>query len=240
MISIQALSKQFGDMWALNEVTINIKEGGFYGLLGPNGAGKTTALKIISGLMKPTKGKVFINNIDLDKEPLKIKKILGFVPDQPFLYENLTIQDFLDFVMDIFEVERKTGMKEIEYYFDIFRLKDYRDILIKELSHGMRQKLVYISNFIHHPLIYLIDEPLVGLDPYSIHLLKGLLKEETKKGRTILMCTHILSVAEELADRIGILKEGSLIAEGAPSELKEKLAASSLEDAFLKITKDLP
>lgn len=220
----------------MNDVTINIKAGEFYCLLGPNGAGKTTALKVISGLMKPTKGKVFINNFDLDKESLEIKRILGFIPDQPFLYENLTIQDFLDFVMDIFDVERKTGMKEIEHYFDIFRLGDFRDTLIKELSHGMRQKLVYISNFIHHPLAYLVDEPLVGLDPYSIHTVKELLKKEVKEGKTILMCTHILSIAEELADRIGILKGGSLIAEGSPSELKEKLAVSSLEDAFLKIT----
>jgi ABC-2 type transport system ATP-binding protein len=237
MIVIESLSKRFGPLWALRELSLNIRKGEFYCLLGPNGAGKTTTLKVITGLMKATSGKIFINDLDLQKNYLEIKKILGLVPDTPFLYENLTPYEFLGFVGDVFGIKRDVLVERVNYYFEIFNLKDYKDALIKELSHGMRQKIVYISNFIHSPLVYLIDEPLVGLDPYSIHLIKKLLKEESRRGKTILMCTHILSIAEELADRIGILNEGRLISEGSPHQLKEKLRTDSLEKVFLKLTK---
>jgi ABC-2 type transport system ATP-binding protein len=235
MIKVEALFKKFDSHWVLNNLNLNIKKGEFYCLLGPNGAGKTTTLKIISGLIKPTKGRIIINNFDLEKDYLKIKKILGLIPDTPFLYENLTAYEFLEFVGEVFEIEKKSFSKKVNYYFDLFNLEQHKNVLIKDLSHGMRQKIVYISNFIHDPLVYLIDEPLVGLDPYSIYLIKKLLKEEIQKGKTILMCTHILSIAEELADRIGILYEGKLIIEDQPQVLKEKLSTQSLEEIFLKL-----
>lgn len=235
MIKVEALFKKFDSHWVLNNLNLNIKKGEFYCLLGPNGAGKTTTLKIISGLIKPTKGRIIINNFDLEKDYLKIKKILGLIPDTPFLYENLTAYEFLEFVGEVFEIEKKSFSKKVNYYFDLFNLEQHKNVLIKDLSHGMKQKIVYISNFIHDPLVYLIDEPLVGLDPYSIYLIKKLLKEEIQKGKTILMCTHILSIAEELADRIGILYEGKLIIEDQPQVLKEKLSTQSLEEIFLKL-----
>lgn len=236
MISINNLTKRFGKFCAINNLTLNIKKGEFYCLLGPNGAGKTTTLKIIAGLMRPDEGEVLVNGSDVTRNYLEVKKILGFIPDTPFLYENLTPYEFLEFVGDIFGLPKDKVLETIEYYFNIFSLHEYRDTLIRELSHGTRQKVVYISNFIHSPLVYLIDEPLVGLDPYHIHLIKKILKEKTGKGITILMCTHILSIAEELADRIGILGDGKLIAEGTVEELKNKLSADSLEKAFLDIT----
>ncbi len=144
----------------------------------------------------------------------------------------------MQFVGDVYGIERDDTLRGIEHYFNLFQLEDYRYSLIKELSHGMRQKIVYTANFIHNPQVYLVDEPLVGLDPYSIHLIKKLLKEETSKGKTILMCTHILSVAEELADRIGILREGKLVVEASPEHLKETYG-DSLEAIFLKITRNI-
>lgn len=235
MITIRSLSKKFNSHYALKDLNLNISRGEFYCLLGPNGAGKTTALKVLAGLMKPTTGEIFIGGYHLEKDYIKVKKILGLIPDTPFLYENLTPQEFLLFVGDVYGIKKNDILKGIDHYFDLFRLEECRNSLIKELSHGMRQKIVYTASFIHNPLVYLIDEPLVGLDPYSIHLIKELLKKEAEKGKTILMCTHILSAAEELADRVGILKEGRLLVEASPEELKET-HGDSLEGIFLKIT----
>lgn len=240
MIDIINLSKKFGSFCAIKNLNLKIETGQIYCLLGPNGAGKTTTLKILTGLMKPTVGKVTINGLDVFSEHHKVKKILGFIPDTPFLYENLTPVEFLKFVGDVFGVERKVIEDKTKYYFDIFNLVDYQNILIKELSHGMRQKVVYSANFIHSPLVYFIDEPLVGLDPYSIHIIKKLLKDEADKGKTILICTHILSLAEELGGRIGILHDGTLIAQGEAASLKKELSAQSLEEVFLRLTRRLP
>ncbi|MFH1771443.1 MAG: ABC transporter ATP-binding protein [Candidatus Omnitrophota bacterium] len=238
MIKIENLSKQFGDFWAIKNLNLQVKKGEFYCLLGPNGAGKTTTLKIITGLMRPTEGKVFVDGLDVSApgDYLSVKSILGFIPDTPFLYDNLTCVEFLEFVGDVFGILRKDLYEKIDYYFDLFKLGESRNNLIKGLSHGMRQKIVYISNFIHSPKVYLIDEPLVGLDPYSIHTLKKILKQETLEGKSILLCTHILSIAEELADCAGIIYGGKLIAEGSPHELRTQLSANSLEEAFLKLT----
>lgn len=237
MIDIRALSKKFNSHYALKNLNLKINRGEFYCLLGPNGAGKTTTLKILTGLMKPTAGEIFIDGHHLEKDYIEVKKILGLIPDTPFLYENLTPQEFLLFVGDVYGIRKDDVLKEIDKYFELFRLEDSRNSLIKELSHGMRQKIVYTANFIHSPLVYLIDEPLVGLDPYSIHLIKKLLKEEAEKGKTILMCTHILSAAEELADKVGILKEGRLMVEASPEQLKETYG-DSLEGTFLQITQN--
>lgn len=237
MIDINALSKKFNSQYALKDLSLKINRGEFYCLLGPNGAGKTTTLKILTGLMKPTTGEIFIDGYHLEKDYIEVKKILGLIPDTPFLYENLTPQEFLLFVGDVYGIKKNDVLNGIDKYFELFRLEESRNSLIKELSHGMRQKIVYTANFIHSPLVYLIDEPLVGLDPYSIHLIKKILKEEAEKGKTILMCTHILSAAEELADRVGILKEGRLMIEASPKQLK-KTYGDSLEKIFLQITQN--
>jgi ABC-2 type transport system ATP-binding protein len=236
MIKISSLSKKFGALRAVSNLNLDINSGEFYCLLGPNGAGKTTTLKIAAGLMQPDAGRVVLNGLDISLEPLKVKQCLGFVPDTPFLYDNLTVGEFLDFVADIFAVDKKLYCQRRQHYFNIFNLDELGTTFIRELSHGNRQKVVYISNFIHSPQVYLIDEPLVGLDPYSIHRLKKILKEETAQGKTILMCTHILSIAEELADRIGILDQGRLIAQGTVQELKSKSRGDSLEKIFLQLT----
>ena len=237
MIETVALSKKFNEKEALKSLDLNIEKGKFYCMLGPNGAGKTTTLKLLSGLLKPTRGEIYIGGIDIIAKPEEAKKKIGFIPDTPFIYENLTADEFLNFIGNIFGVDKKTLKRRIGYYLDIFGLTEYKDQLLREYSHGMKQKIVYISSFIHNPEVLLIDEPLVGLDPQAIHIIKNMLKEESNKGLTILMCTHILYIAEELADRIGILAKGSLIAEGTLKELSEKINKQSLEEIFLSLTK---
>ena len=236
MITIDSLFKKFNANWVIDNLNLNIGKGEFYCLLGPNGAGKTTTLKILSGLMRPSKGRALIGGYDIEKDYVRVKNILGLIPDTPFLYENLTPQEFIQFMGDVYDINKDDVLKSVDYYFDLFQIQEFRNNRIKELSHGTRQKIVYTANFIHHPEVYLIDEPLVGLDPYNIHLVKKLLKEEAGKGKTILMCTHLLAIAEELADKVGILKDGKVFVEGSPKELKEK-HGDSLEEVFLKLTR---
>jgi len=236
MIRTVSLSKKFNEKEALRDLNLNIKKGEFYCLLGPNGAGKTTTLKLLTGLLKPTQGEIYIGGIDIMANPLEAKKKIGFIPDTPFIYENLTAKEFLTFIGNIFSVKEEMLKERISYYLDIFDLTEYEDHLLREYSHGMRQKIVYISSFIHNPKVLLVDEPLVGLDPHAIHLIKEMLREEVNRGLTVLMCTHILYIAEELADRIGILTKGSLIAEGTLEELSKKINKSSLEEIFLSLT----
>lgn len=238
MIKTFSLSKNFDKKEALKNLNLSIKKGEFYCLLGPNGAGKTTTLKLLSGLLNPTQGKIYIGGTDIILNPEEAKKKIGFIPDTPFIYENLTANEFLNFIGNIFGMDKTALKRRIDYYLDIFGLTEYRDSLLREYSHGMRQKIVYISSFIHNPKVLLVDEPLVGLDPHAIHLIKKMLKEESKKGLTILMCTHILYIAEELADRIGILTKGRLIAEGTLEELSGKVNKSSLEEIFLSLTEE--
>jgi len=237
MIKTISLSKHFNNKIALDNLNLHIKKGEFYCLLGPNGAGKTTTLKLLTGLIKPTKGNIYINGLDITKHPRQTKEIMGFIPDSPFVYENLTAREFLTFIGNIFNTEKKMLDKKIEEYFNLFGIKPYENYLLSEYSHGMKQKIVYISNFLHNPQVLFIDEPLVGLDPQSIYLIKNILLERVKKGLTILMCTHILNIAEELADRIGILYEGKLIAEGNLEELRNNVNKESLEEIFLTLTK---
>ncbi len=236
MITLNSIYKKYSTKWVIENLNLHVNKGEFYCLLGPNGAGKTTTLKLLAGLIKPTKGIIHIGSHNVETEYIKAKEILGYIPDTPFLYDNLTPQEFILFVGDVYCIKKDDVLKGIDYYFNLLQLDDCRNRLIKNLSHGMRQKVIYTANFIHHPEVYLIDEPLVGLDPYGIHLVKKLLREEINKGKTILMCTHILSIAEEIADRVGIIKDGNLFIEGTPEELKEQYG-DSLEDLFLKITK---
>ncbi len=236
MIEAVNLSKRFDSEWVLKDLNLKIKKGEFYCFLGPNGAGKTTTLKIFTGLMKPTCGKALIEDRDILLYPTETKRIIGYIPDFPFLYEALTIREFLEFIGEIFNIEKSSLYKDIDYYLEIFNLKDKENVLMKELSHGTKQRVVYIANFIHYPKVLFIDEPLVGLDPYTINLVKKLLKEQTKKGVTIFMCTHILNIAEELADRVGIIDKGRLIAQGTLEELRKIVCSEKLEEIFLKLT----
>lgn len=242
MIRTEKLTKSYGRIEALKGVDLHIRDGEFYGFLGPNGAGKTTTVKIMAGLLRPTSGRAVIGGYDISREPLRAKKIIGFIPDRPYIYEKLTAYEFLTFTSRLFDVDGGEAERRIDEYLDLFGLSNWKHELIESFSHGMRQKTVMAAALLHRPKVIIVDEPMVGLDPKGAKLVKKILKGLCKKGTTVFMSTHSLPVAEELCDRIGIIQEGKVIAEGAMEELREMAKGSphaahgKLEDIFLSLT----
>ncbi|OGV61383.1 MAG: ABC transporter [Lentisphaerae bacterium RIFOXYA12_FULL_48_11] len=237
MIEISHLTRMFGSFEAVHDMSLSIPAGELFCFLGPNGAGKTTTIKMLTGLLRPTSGSARICGLDIQENPVEVKKKIGYIPDMPFLYERLTATEFFRFTADLYDINSDIIESRCEESFKLFGIYDYRNMLVKELSHGIRQRLIYSATFLHQPEVLFIDEPLVGLDPYSIRLIKDLLKEKTRSGMSIFLTTHILAVAEDIADRIGIIFQGHLIAVGT---LKELLAINgscrNLEDIFLRLT----
>ncbi len=240
MIKTENLTKKFGENVAVNELNLEVPEGTFFCFLGPNGAGKTTTIKMLTGLIRPTKGRAFIRGIDIQQEPVKAKQCIGYVPDHPFLYDKLTGREFLKFIAGLYQISEKEFKERTEEIVPLFGLNSIVDQLIEDYSHGMRQKLSFAACFLHKPDIVIVDEPWVGLDPKNIRLVKDYLKEKTKKdGLTVFMSTHTLSIAEEIADVIGIIHQGKLCAFGSVQEIKSlSNTSANLEDVFLEITKE--
>jgi len=237
MIEIDSLSKSYGTLKAVDRLNIRVPKGELYCFVGPNGAGKTTTIKMLTGLVRPDDGTIRIGGIDIQEDPVAAKQLMGYIPDMPYLYERLTPVEFLRFVGDVYGVAPDRMSAAMEDGFALFGLNACRNVLVGDLSHGMRQRLVYVATFLHEPRVICIDEPLVGLDPYTIRLIKDLLRRKTREGMTIFLTTHILTVAEEIADRIGILAGGRLVAQGSMAQLKEEAGReASLEDMFLKLT----
>ncbi len=239
MIEINGVWKDFGDKVAVRNVSLSIPKGELFCLLGPNGAGKTTTMKLLCGLLRPTRGTMSVGGFDVVAEAPAVRKILGYIPDTPFLYDRLTPVEFMEFIGDVYGFKREVVKREQEYWFKLLGLDEYRSVLIKDLSHGWRQRVVYASTFLHQPQVMLVDEPFIGLDPHSIRLIKNLLREKCRAGMTIILTTHILALAEDLADRIGIILRGELVALGTLNELlAQGQAGGRLEDVFLSITGD--
>ncbi|MCP4649475.1 MAG: ABC transporter ATP-binding protein [PVC group bacterium] len=240
MIKTENLRKEFGDLVALNDLSLDIAEGEFFAFLGPNAAGKTTTIKLLIGLLKPTKGTAYVCGYNIQKDYVEAKKHISYIPDFPFLYEKLTAREFLHFVCDLYpEQEMKNRKTVIDDLLLKFNLNEHQNHLIEHYSHGMRQKLVFAASLIHDPKVMIIDEPMVGLDPHSTRVVKDILKEKSKQGVTIFLSTHTLSVAEELADRIGIIDHGKLIAIGTLDELRKSSGEGGrLEDVFLRLTEE--
>jgi len=239
MISLQNLNKRYGSVHAVRDLSLEIPAGELFCFLGPNGAGKTTTIKMMTGLLRPDSGTIRIGGIDIQKQPVEAKQLMGYIPDMPFLYEKLTPVEFLKFVAGLYNVTHPDLAGEIESSLHQFGLLESRNSLIGELSHGMRQRLLYIATFIHAPKVIFIDEPLIGLDPHSIRMIKNLLRTKVRDGMTILLTTHILALAEDIADRIGIISGGRLIALGKLGDLRTQSGdKGSLEDIFLKLTED--
>jgi ABC-2 type transport system ATP-binding protein len=237
MIRIQQLNKSFGRLQAVRNLSLEVPAGELFCFLGPNGAGKTTTIKMLTGLLRPDSGTAQVGGYDIQTQAVEAKRIMGYIPDMPFLYEKLTPVEFLKFIADLYNVPTANLRVAIEDALKQFGLTDMRSALIGELSHGMRQRLLYVATFLHSPKVVFIDEPLIGLDPHSIRMIKDLLRAKTKAGMTILLTTHILALAEEIADRIGIISGGSLIALGKMSELRTLTGVEGkLEDVFLKLT----
>jgi ABC-2 type transport system ATP-binding protein len=236
MIQIRNLSKHFGPLKAVDDLNLDIRQGEFFAFLGPNAAGKTTTIKMLTGLLRPSAGSCLIGGHDIQQSPEAAKRILSYVPDFPFLYDKLTSREFMQFVGDLFNLDKNDVLKKTDALFEKFHLNDYVGELTENLSHGTRQRLVIASALLHDPKVFIIDEPMVGLDPTHARIVKNELKERSRAGMTVFLSTHTLSVAEEMADRIGIINHGKLIALGTVEELRKQTAESgALEKIFLSI-----
>jgi ABC-2 type transport system ATP-binding protein len=237
MIELVHLVKNFGDLVAVNDITLTIRRGEFFAVLGPNAAGKTTTLKILAGLMKPTSGMARLCGWDVQTHPLEARRCLAYVPDFPFLYEKLTPWEFFRFVGRLFQMDDGRIEANARELIARFSLEPFATRCIEELSHGTRQRVVMVSALLHEPEVFVIDEPMVGLDPQHARVVKDILKERSLGGMTVLVSTHQLSVAEEMADRIGIFHLGRLVAVGTREELRRQSGtAGPLEDVFLALT----
>lgn len=236
MIRARALAKHFGDLQAVAGLDLDIASGEFFAFLGPNAAGKTTTIRMLTGLLKPTAGQVEIGGYDMLKEPEKAKALMAYVPDFPFLYDKLTASEFMQFVGDVFRMDRKAITQGTGELFEKFHLTDYYHELTENLSHGTKQRLVIASALLHNPKVFIIDEPMVGLDPMHARIVKQEFRTRAENGMTVFLSTHQLSVAEEVADKIGIIHHGKLIALGTVEELRQQSGeGGALEKVFLTL-----
>ena len=235
MLKIENLTKKYGDKSAIDNLNLEVQDGEIFGFIGHNGAGKTTTIKCMVGILEFDNGNIYINGNSIKDEPLKCKKDIAYIPDTPDIYENFTGISYLNFVADIFEIDKKTREERINKYAEAFEIKNELQDLISSYSHGMKQKLVIISALIHTPKLLILDEPFVGLDPKASFTLKEIMKEMTKEGAAIFFSSHVLEVVEKLCDKIGIIKEGKLITYGTVEEVKGN---ESLEEVFLELIKD--
>lgn len=237
MIQITNLIKSFGRINAVDNISLNVNEGEIVSVLGMNGAGKTTTIRILVGILKPTSGKIIINGYDVVKEPRKAKAITGYIPDRAQLYGKLTGMEFLQFSCKLYDLDNKTAKLRIAQLLDEYGLTEWQDELVENYSHGLRQRLATCSALAHSPTVLIIDEPMVGLDPIGAKVFRENLKRYAKEGMTVFLSTHSLPVAEEVSDRLAIIKKGRIVALGTLDELKRKAGngAKDLEETFLQI-----
>jgi ABC-2 type transport system ATP-binding protein len=237
MIELDQLVKKFGGLVAVNDVSLKIGRGEFFALLGPNAAGKTTLIKLLAGLIKSTSGHARICGFDVQSQPLAARQRLAYVPDFPFLYDKLTAWEFFRFTGQMFRLDAARIEKNARELVARFHLGEFADRTLEGLSHGTRQRIAIASALLHDPEVFVVDEPMVGLDPQHARVVKDVLKERSLAGMTVLVSTHQLSIAEEMADRIGIIHGGKLIAVGTREELRKQSGASgALEEIFLSLT----
>lgn len=239
MIELSHLTKKFGDLVAVSDLTLQVERGQFFAVLGPNAAGKTTLLRVLAGLLKPTSGAARVAGFDIQTDPLEARRRMAYVPDFPFLYEKLTPWEFFRFTGQIFQMSGARLEEAARQLIPRFNLDEFARKPIDGLSHGTRQRVAIVASLLHEPEVIIIDEPMVGLDPQHARVVKDVLKERTLRGCTVLLSTHQLSVAEEMADRVGILHQGRLVAVGALSELRRQASAGvdgTLEQIFLNLT----
>ncbi|MFZ5827651.1 MAG: ABC transporter ATP-binding protein [Bacillota bacterium] len=238
MIEILGVSKSYsgGAKKAVDNLSLTVRPGEIFGFLGPNGAGKTTTIKMIVGLHRPDEGTVKINGYNVVTQTLEAKRQLAFVPDTPVVYDQLTGMEYLNFIGDVYDVSPRDRQERIERFASIFELTGSLSDRISSYSHGMQQKLVLMAALLHNPPVWVLDEPLVGLDPRAAHNLKELMAEHTRGGRTLFFSTHVLEVAERLCDRVAIINKGKIIACGTMEELRRGQDGETLEKIFLELT----
>ena len=237
-IEFQGVWKRFGEVTAVEDLSLNIPRGTLFGCLGPNGAGKTTTIKMLAGILRPTAGTVWINGVNVHEEPIKAKGYFGYVPDKPYLYEKLTADELMAFVGGVYGLSSEQTAARTEELFEVFDVGEWRHKRAEEYSQGMKQKVLIAAAFVHDPDVLIIDEPMVGLDPKNIKTLKTFLRNRAADGTTIFLSTHSLPVAEELCDRISILHKGRLLADGTMADLRAAPSGDGqdLETLFLSMT----
>ena len=238
MIEFDNVSRAYGRKVAVDGLTLTVPPGELFAFLGPNGAGKTTTIKMLVGLLRPDSGTVRVCGHDTGAEPREAARFVGYVPDQAFLYDKLSGREFLQFVAQVRGLDAGRASRRIAEETDRFGLSEFLDDLAESYSHGMRQRLVFAATFLHEPAAVVVDEPMVGLDPRSVRLVKDLLREQAAAGASVFMSTHTLAVAEEIADRIGIVDRGHLKFLGTLDELRRQSESehTSLERLFLRMT----
>ncbi|WP_435019661.1 ABC transporter ATP-binding protein [Tundrisphaera sp. TA3] len=235
MIELRGVTKTFGARKAVDQLDLGVRAGELFAFLGPNGAGKTTTIKMVCGLLRPTSGVVRVGGYPAASP--QARQLIAYVPDQPYLYEKLTGREFLRFVVEMYGLDLRASTRKIGELIDVFEMNDYVDELSENYSHGMKQRVVFAAALVHEPKVLIVDEPLVGLDPRSARIVKDLFVAQARSGVAVLMSTHLLSIAEELADSIGIVDHGRMLAQGTLAELREKVQHHGpLEDLFLKVT----
>ncbi len=238
MIELKNISKKYGDFRAVDNLNLTVARGEIFGFLGPNGAGKTTTIKMIAGVLEPSAGTVTIGGIDMVKQPAAAKRKIGFIPDRPYLYEKLTGLEFLKFTADLYGVPDVIYREKARKNLAMFSLADWSDELIESYSHGMKQRLIMSAALLHEPEIIIVDEPMVGLDPAAIIMVKELFQSLARDGVSVFMSTHTLAVAEDVCDRVGIIHHGRLVASGTTADLRHEANVSDadLEKIFLNLT----
>ena len=240
MIELKNLTKRYGNILAVDRVNLQVAQGEIFGFIGPNGAGKTTTIRMMGGVLAPTEGSVVIDGINMADDPESVKRRIGFIPDRPFLYEKLTGIEFMRFSAELYGVDGDVFWEKSLGLLKKFGLSDWSDELIESYSHGMKQRLIISAALLHEPVVIIVDEPMVGLDPAAIKMVKVLLRHLADRGTTIFMSTHTLEIAEDLCDRIGVIHKGSLIAMGTTRDVKRVAGVqeAALEEAFLKLTEE--
>jgi ABC-2 type transport system ATP-binding protein len=237
MIQLVNLVKRFGDLTAVDGVNLEVRRGEFFALLGPNAAGKTTTIRLLAGLMRPTAGRVHVAGFNMQEQPLEARRRMAYVPDFPFLYDKLTPWEFFRFTGQVFGMTESHVRATVRELTQRFNLEPFLDQITEGLSQGTRQRVAIVSALMHRPEVFVLDEPMVGLDPQHARVLKDLLKEQSRQGVTVFVSTHQLSVAEEMADRVGIMHRGRWVALGSPAELRRRNGqAGALEETFLALT----
>lgn len=237
MIRVEGLKKRYGTFEAVHGVDLHVRPGEVFGFLGPNGAGKTTTLKMIAGLLKPTEGSVVIADVDTAVDPVAAKRVIGYIPDRPYLYEKLTAREFLAFIGGIYGVGEAHVAERTVELLETFGLTRFTDELVEGFSHGMKQRLTLCAALLHHPRLLVVDEPMVGLDPAGAKLIKEVFRGMADDGRTVFLSTHTLDVAEAICDRVAIIVHGRIVAMGTVAELKDLHlnGDGKLEDVFLEL-----
>ncbi len=240
MIHLRSLSRRYGSFQAVRDLNLHVRRGEVFGFLGPNGAGKTTTMKMLVGLLKPSAGSLEVDGVDVVRDPIRARQIIGYIPDRPYLYEKLTAQEFLTFTAGIYGLDFATLTSRAKELLALFGLTDWTNELIESFSHGMKQRLVMAAAILHRPRLLVVDEPMVGLDPRGTVLVKNLFRRMVADGQgTVFLSTHTLEVAEELCDRVAILQNGSVVALGSLDEIRAQVGDGQdarLESLFLKLT----